>query len=176
MPWVELEPKEALRKRKAWTRNEAVRHEYPLTMDDGDKMYGPVSQAKGELEVLRLTRLYQSMALRGYQRHGGPDGDIRGWLLAEAGGDWCFFVWSGQHRVAVAAALGLTSIPVRIKHAPVKREEVMYWPQVAEGRITPAGALTVFDRTMRGDPPPACQFRPPAPAAAHKHKSIEALP
>jgi hypothetical protein len=176
LPWQGYKLEDVVEMRKASARTDAVQYDYQLAMDDGNKMYGPVSSAKGELEVLRLTRLYEMMSLHGYQRHDGSDGDVTGSVLTEAGGEWCCRIGSGQHRIAVAAALGLASIPVRIKHVPVKREEVMYWPQVAEGRITPEGALAVFDRTMRGDPPPACQFRPPAPAAAHKHESIEVLP
>ncbi|WP_290651123.1 hypothetical protein [Aquisalimonas sp.] len=163
MPWWAGRPD--LQKRALWRKREAAQYGYQLSITDGNKNYGPVSLENGELEILRLTRLYQSMSLHGYQRHDGVDGDVKGMLLTDAGGNWCVSTRSGQHRVAVAAALGLESIPVRINHAPVKREELLYWPQVAEGRISPDGALVVFDRTMRGDPPPACDFRSDAPAA-----------
>ena len=157
MPWHDPEPEALQRLRAQWMAEEAARCGRDLTVRDGLSLFGPVSREKGEMEVERLTRLYRSMEESGFRRHGGRE-DIEGWVLTEGTGAWCLLVRAGQHRVSVAAALGHASVPVRLRHAPVERETVMRWPQVRAGRITPAGALAVFDRVMRGDPPSALQF------------------
>lgn len=178
MPWNHRDPGDMLDVRDGYVREDIGRYSTELGIEHGWHMFGPVSEERSIIECNRLRELVKSIKNNGFIRHDGVDGDIRGRLFTEEGGDWCIVVGRGQHRIAVVKALGMVSVPVRIGHIPVKREEVMYWPQVAEGRITPEGALAVFDRTMRGDPPLACQFKPPAPVAprvAHNHESIEVV-
>lgn len=158
MPWSSSSPKVLQQQRARWMEEHATRNGYRLDMSDGYIHYGPVSVGKGELELERLRTLYHSVSRQGFRRSDEHDGDIVGRFLLEVGGDWCFLIRSGQHRIAVAAALGIASVPVRVVDRPIKREEVEYWPQVVAERISSKGALAVFDRVMRGDPPRSCQF------------------
>jgi hypothetical protein len=172
MPWRSGTLDHVVEQRDAWMKKDARQYGRALSLDDGCQMYGPVSRAKGELEIHCLSVLYRSIAVRGYRRDVSRDGDVRGEFLTEAGGNSCFLIRSGQHRIAVVAALGLPSIPMRIIDPPVKREEVEYWPQVIAGTITPEGALAVFDRVIEGWLAPSLQLSPPRP---QRPKSLESM-
>ncbi len=150
MPWQAQAPTEIVEMRREWMEEQARRQGLALQARDGFNHFGPASAKKLQLEVDRLVRLQRSIAARGLTRHAGRDGDITGWLLIQEDGTWCVQVISGQHRTAVAAALGHSTLPVRFSHAPIKREEVAYWPQVSSGRMTPNAALAIFDRVMQG--------------------------
>lgn len=158
MPWHSSEPNSILRDRGIWMKADGAQYGRQLTIDDGLGEFGPVTRDKGVMEVERLSSLYDSISRLGFQRPVRGGKDINGWLLTEERGNWCIVVRGGQHRVSVAAVLGCSSVPVSLQDAPIKREEVMYWPQVVAGRITREGALAVFDRIMRGNPPPACRL------------------
>lgn len=160
MPWRNESPEAMLRRRSEWLRQEAAALGLTLSLEDGYNHFGPVTATKGRLEMERLRRVEISVRRSGFQRHDGREGDVTGVLLMQRDGFWCVEIRAGQHRTAVAAALGLTSIPVRFLGPPVKREDVDYWPQVVAGRITRDGAWRVFDRVMRGDPPPSCRLEP----------------
>jgi hypothetical protein len=157
-PWQAEDPMARREGRRGWVENHAINYGYELSASDGIGSFGPASVGKGDLEVERLSRLYHSMTQSGFLRSDGPDGDVTGRFLMDEIGNWYVEVKSGQHRIAVAAALDIPAVPVRITLPPVKREEVGYWFQVRAGRITREGALAVFDRIMAGDPPPSCQF------------------
>ena len=158
VPWEGTDPEEMITKRRSWMAADARQFDQQLTLHDGFAAFGPVTPAKGSLEVERLNVLYESIAARGFKRHDSSDGDVEGRLLTDGSGRWAVKIGRGQHRVAVAAALGMTSVPVRVTSLPVKREEARYWPQVVDGRISPGGAQSVFDRMMRGEPPPSCHY------------------
>jgi hypothetical protein len=157
-PWQERDPDAQVIHRKKYLRAEALDYGVDLSSDEGFTHFGPSSRRKGQLELTRLKRVHESMSHRGYVR--SDKSDITCWLLTDAHGAWCAMVRGGQHRIAVAAALGYSSVPCRIQSRPVKREEVDYWPQVVAGRISRTGALAVFDRVMRGNLPPVCRFDP----------------
>jgi hypothetical protein len=171
MPWESGDPSQAAARLDHFMRQDARQYGLDLSLADGRAGHGPVSQVKGELEVTRLRAVWDSMSRHGYLRcdlsRDGSAGDVTGTLLTNAQGGWCVIVANGHHRTAVAAALGISPIPIRFGRVPVKREEVEYWPQVVAGRITRAGALALFDRIMRGDPPPSCQFEPSSFVAGH---------
>ena len=151
VPWHGVTPSAALDRRRRWMQSEAEAWGRALTLDDGVSLFGPVSPEKGALEIERLKGIYGSIRQDGYQRSNEAGGDVEGWILTRAEGDWCFLIRAGQHRSAAAAAAGITRIPIRLRHAAVKREDVMYWPQVSRGLIKPEAALRVFDRYMRGE-------------------------
>lgn len=158
MPWYGGQPLEILARREIRMVEEAAEFGFDLANSDGLTHFGPVSPEKGALEIRRLGKLYRSMKEQGFIRSDAERGDVSGALLTDSTGAWCVYVGYGQHRIAVAAALGLKFIPIRIGSPAVKREEVMYWHQVLEKRITPDGALAVFDRVMSGEPPPSCRL------------------
>lgn len=158
VPWHEADPETMLEHRSRWMEEEAAQAGRALTIEDGHSLFGPVSHSKGALEMERLAHLYRSMEREGFRRYGTVGENVQGWLLTESGGDWRFLVRPGQHRVSVAAALGIPSVPVWLRYAPILREAVAYWPQVSAGRISREAALDVFDRIMEGEPAPALRF------------------
>lgn len=167
VPWVVTSPQALRAKRAQWMKREAEACGKNLSLEDGFNHFGPVSEAKGELEIERLASLYRSLKSRGYERRNRGYSDIAGWLLTERGEHWCFQIKSGAHRAAVAAAVGVPALPVRTASI-VLREAVEYWPQVVAGRYTVEGALKLFDRIMMGEAPPACHF------TADKQRTAEA--
>jgi hypothetical protein len=107
-------------------------------------------EMKPDNEARHLQKLCISMQSSGFVRHDGPHGDVEGWVLVRADGAYCVQIRGGQHRAAVASALGFVSIPVRISHAAIKYEMADYWPQVRAGRMSKSGAQSVFDRVLEG--------------------------
>lgn len=155
MPWEPGAPARHRERRIMRGRKEAREHGFELGAEDGTTYFGPVSAAKGQLEMRRLIAVYESIKREGYRRHDGRGGDVGGILFLGPEGDWCVGITGGQHRVAAAAALGLRSLPVRFSVVPVHPGGVNDWPQVRAGRITRDGALDVFDRVLGGRPPTA---------------------
>jgi hypothetical protein len=62
---------------------------------------------------------------------------------------------SGQHRFAMAGAVGLDTVPARVLGV-VRREDARYWPQVVNGTFSIAGAEQVFDRIFDARPARVC--------------------
>jgi hypothetical protein len=154
MPWSDSDPLERLKKVQKWAIKEARQYGVNLDHHHGYSAFGPVSLEKGELEIMRLRNLCQSMLRSGYLRDDSANGDVGGRLLVGQDDEiWCINIDGGQHRVAVAAALGMTRIPMRISLVPIKSEEVESWQQVRNGVFTTDGALELFDRIMDGRPP-----------------------
>lgn len=114
---------------------------------------GPASVERIHRETERLHRLGRSILASGYRRDDGPDGDVVAVALLREG-DWRWQVRSGQHRAAVAAAVGIDPLPVRIV-ALIDRRDVSVWPQVASGVYTVEGALRMFDRVFDAAATPA---------------------
>ena len=149
-PWVAGDPATMLHERALGMEADARQYGETLSIEDGMSLFGPVTRAKGEFEMRRFARVYESIRTGGYRRTAWNDGDITAWLLVRSGGAWCVQVNTGQHRAIAGAALGMESLPIRLPQAPVRREDVEYWPQVAAGRITAEAALGMFDRVMAG--------------------------
>lgn len=124
----------------------------PIT-DHGNQHLGPVSPEKLRLEVHKLQVLMRSMAKNGLQRHDGDDGDIVADVLWGADGSWRWLVRQGQHRAAVAAALGFEGVPVRVASI-IRRDDVDAWPNVLAGLFPRALALDIFDRFFAATAPP----------------------
>lgn len=99
--------------------------------------YGPLSSRILQLEVWRLKRLVRSITLSGYQ----VDADSSAGYFVSLGDDYRFMIAGGFHRAAVAAALGLDEIPVRLVTNAVTLitlDQLPLWPLVRKG---------VFDST-----------------------------
>ena len=117
---------------------------------------GPFSKELGDFEIIRLTRTFRAIQEHGFVRDDSPDGDIIGSVVVDDGGDFRVVLHGGQHRAAVAAALGMQSVPVRlfpVMSAPlIHRAEADRWPHVRSGLFSLDQALTVFDRIFAGVP------------------------
>ena len=112
----------------------------------GHQGFGPVTDDKGELELLRLTQTYDSIEANGYQPSHGHDGDIRGYLL-KTDGDYRFIIRQGLHRAAVLSAMNYTHIRVCFFDPyprAIFKGELENWPQVKRGVMTREAAECIF--------------------------------
>lgn len=107
-------------------------------------------------EASRLACLTASVQRHGYQRHDRYGGDIAATVLRREDGEWRWVVFGGEHRAAVAAAVGMRRIPI-LPIRLVERGDVEVWPQVANGGFPVDAALEVFDRCFDGRPSPAAE-------------------
>ena len=126
----------------------------------GSHLFGPVSATKGAIEFDRCFRVFRSMLQNGFRRDSTTlDGDVRGQALVRADGSYAVFILNGQHRVAAAAAAGLSTIPIRFQQGAdvgpriVRRSDVAHWPAVKNRTFSKAAALAVFDRLFVGRQP-----------------------
>ena len=156
-PWRNQMPEEALASTLKAVARDNAQHGHALSAADGSPAYGPVSQAKGELEFARLTAVTTSISTKGYSRHPGRDGDIGGRLLVR-GTDWAVDIQGGQHRAPTLAALGWTHVPIRLDldlpGGVTRRDDVQAWPLVRQGVFSTNDAITLFNRMIEGRPPP----------------------
>lgn len=114
---------------------------------------GPWSAAKIAIEHARIDALVASIGARGFVTDEWPTGRI---LLD--GDDWAINPHAGQHRAAVAEAMGLRTIPMVFEAGipPVRRSEGRHWPAVRAGLFRIDEAMAVFDGVMAATPPPGC--------------------
>lgn len=113
-----------------------------------------MSDEKGEMEFLAIRNLVSSMQQNGYCRHDGPDGDIVVQPLVD-GSEVRFMARSGKHRLAVAAALEMPTIPARVVPFGAPRlSEAANWPYVRSGRMSEDEAIADFLRIFNGAPDP----------------------
>jgi hypothetical protein len=101
----------------------------------GNQNFGPVTAAKLEVEVGRLTKVFDSFMRVGYRPEAYKDGFIRGYFLLD-GDDYRFLVNRGMHRLSILAALGAPRIWARFspklpRHIDAARMEL--WPHVKSG-------------------------------------------
>ena len=115
-----------------------------LDIDHGWKAIGPASKQLINVEYRRLKRLWISMQNDGYKRNNEPGGDIRATVLMSDERPWTWHVdWGGQHRAAVAAALGIETVPVRIWRV-VRLSDIDIWPNVERGLFSENHARRLF--------------------------------
>lgn len=119
----------------------------------GHQGFGPVSDAKGVLELRRLVQTFESIRRHGYQPSPDHDGDIRGYFLRRPD-DYRFIIRQGFHRTAVLAALGYENI--RVKFYPsyprvIFEQDADHWPQVTRGFLDLSTALGVFHKFFTED-------------------------
>ena len=150
MPWKEGDPGEAIRKAEAAQRDENRKYRLDAGMEVGSKAFGPVGEAKLEVELKRIDELARSISLHGF-RYDAQDMDLGGRFLV-ADGRWRWLPTAGMHRIPVAAALGVREFRMRVVSV-VRRDESSLWPQVTSGVFTEQGALQLFDRLFEGRPP-----------------------
>jgi len=139
-----------------------------LDIEHGWKSVGPVSTELINVEVRRLRELLFSMQNNGYKRNNEPGGDIRATVLVSDDRSWTWHIdWGGQHRAAVAAALGIETVPVRIWRT-VRLRDSDIWPNVDNGLFPEEDARSLFRLLTSEDQYPSviedwvqkCQCRP----------------
>lgn len=126
--------------------------EHGLGPEHGHQGYGPVSEAKGRLELERLLRTYHSVKRDGYRPDIAGD-DIRGYFLMR-GTDYRFIVRQGLHRMAALAALGYESVPVGFMRnfaRAVHVNDLASWPRVRSGAFPELWARRYVDQFFDTD-------------------------
>jgi len=126
-----------------------------LSLGDGYGLVGPISRARGELEISTLINLIESIKANGYRRGDGDFEDIKASVLID-GTDYKYFIKDGIHRLVVLSALGYETAPVRVLPTTVPafiyRNEVEFWPNVRRGLYTESQALKIFDTIFDRSP------------------------
>lgn len=153
LPWWSRSVDDIVRGRDRAMRLVGLQKRMKLSLEDGLTAFGPISQAKLDLEVARLAGLVESLRRSGFvaQDKISPmrvtalrkDREYR-WLVEE-----------GQHRFAAAAAMGISSIPAAVAQI-VRFEDAVHWPKVAGGIVSLAGAQDMFLRIFDGRPARIC--------------------
>jgi hypothetical protein len=146
-PWETVTPEEMDEecRRGAWVDN-AGNGSPKLTLEkDGHQMFGPVSTAKRQLEMRRLSSIHASISSKGYDRRHG-DCAFR---VIRRGDDIRYLpCGGGYHRTAAIAACGHDWVPGRFYRRSalvIDTREVDLWPQVRRGVWTRDQALAYVD-------------------------------
>jgi hypothetical protein len=151
MPWQPGTPTEWRRRRQRGVPKENLFAGQILGFEHGWHACGPVSDRKASVEAFRLQRLLRRIQRAGFRRNDAPGGDIDAFVL-RAGKSERWWVQSGHHRAAVACALNIGTVPVKVLGI-VDCIDVEKWPNVASGLFSPQIALTIHDRLVRGEIP-----------------------
>ncbi|NMF83033.1 hypothetical protein [Nodosilinea sp. P-1105] len=116
------------------------------TREHGVQHWGPVSHEKLLTEAIKLSRLYTSINEKGYRSNITNDADsmVRVYILEKENLDWVAIPFQGQHRVSVASALDIKSIPVKVMFV-IRKVDVEFFPLVAKGIYRKQDALNIFD-------------------------------
>jgi hypothetical protein len=130
-PWLSYKPSEQDKEiQRTYRKDHAQYGHYNLTIENGCKHYGPVSQVKGQLEFDRLINVYHALEEEGYDR---SHGDLR-IRPVKRGSEFIFLNRGGYHRMAAMVALGYKKAPARFANPwIIDVDDVDYWPQVRRG-------------------------------------------
>jgi|SRR5690625_2098883 len=131
--------------------NGKERSEAGLSFKEGSQSFGPVSQAKGNLEFSRLINTYNSISSKGYTVDYFHN-QISGYFI-KSDSDYRFIIQNGNHRTASLAALGIKSIPVIFRYdypRVIDINDVELWPQVKNGNVTKCDAESIFYAMFQG--------------------------
>lgn len=148
MPWDARTPTQWKTAREKYALKENAHLGKSFGIEQGWHFWGPVSEEKLAIESNRLCHLLHSIRTQGYSRHDKRDGDINAVILKH-NRDWCWQVAGGEHRAAVAAALNLTTVPVRITQI-IDLADIEHWPGVENGTYSQAQARSVFLSIFHG--------------------------
>ena len=155
-PWEGVDPESRHARRMVTIRSENRQHGLTMDSDGGHPHWGPVAYAKGDVEYRRLIGVYQSIQETGFWYRDPKGGTIGASAVLVRDGDWRVLIRKGNHRIAVLAAIGWTSVPIRFgdrQPSIIHRELVDVWPNVTSGLFTRVQALELFDRLFDGRPP-----------------------
>lgn len=153
LPWSAQDVSEITRGRAKSIRLEGIQNGVLSSIEQGVTSFGPVDEAKLTLEVERLCGLIDSVRSRGFLPHQSESPMKVAALRRDGVNRW--MIESGQHRFAMAAALGVAAVPAMVLRV-IRREDAPYWPQVVNGTFTRKGAEKVFDRMFEGRPATVC--------------------
>lgn len=153
LPWWDKTIEETIQGRSRAMRLVGLENGVTTSVEEGLTAFGPVKEGKLALEVDRLHKLLQLVKSSGFVpfRQESP---MKVSALRRNGA-YKWLIEQGQHRFAMAAALGVRTVPAMVSNV-VRREDAPHWPQVVSGVFTEAGALSVFDRIFDAVPAPAC--------------------
>jgi hypothetical protein len=153
-PWFLDTPPDFLEVRERWTRAEHRQYGLDLGAEHGTLANGPWSDAKGDLEMERLTAVADSIREHGYLPEDHQAGHVYGHLLVR-GTDWRIKLRNGNHRVAALAAIGVERMPILVNSTTgtPRREEAASWPNVRRGVFSVQVAQSIFDRIFDGANP-----------------------
>ncbi len=149
MPWAHVTPDEIRNSRQRVAAFEGLQNGFSVDPSDGMTTFGPVKSAKLAMEALRISRLARSVKTKGFLGLGGREPLQVCALRRDKECRW--LVQHGQHRFAMAAALGIEKVPAQVTQV-IRREDAAYWPNVVNGSYTAAGAEKLFDRLFAGTP------------------------
>lgn len=175
MPWNCKSPEEHAENRIKQVVRENYFNGLKAGYDEGDRVFGPVTKAKGELEFNRLIRAYRNINKSGYIKNKFGKDNISGVVLISD--KTCkprYICRGGQHRIAALTALNYRYVDLQIKvnecYGIVRRAEVDHWPTVQNGYLTQKEALALFDRLFAGDPPVG--FKRAIQGSSHETENI----
>jgi len=151
---------------------EAQKYGYYLNSKDGCSWCGPVSQLKIQLEAIRYLLILRNMRQYGFRLGFHRSNAINVTALIGNENKCCFLLQDGAHRFTAAAALGLSEIPYNVTGF-IKRSDVTKWGNVKSGMYLPEGALKLFDRVMRGEPPSLLKTQYFLNGVSNNKKSID---
>lgn len=118
-----------------------------------DLMMGPVSIERGRVEYQRLVNTLESISKRGFKVHGEGFNNIQAHCIYDEHKNvWKYFVYSGHHRVAALAALGIKEFTLQLNPwsfgYSFRRSDLPYSPNVLRGVLTKDEAYEYFDRVV----------------------------
>lgn len=150
LPWGSESVEERAWRLKLWAFAGSLANRRKIVLPKhGMTDFGPVSQRKLELEVQRVLVLDKSLKAQGFRPSDRHPLEVVG---LRWDGDYRWLAMRGRHRFAACAAWAIDSVDARVTKV-IRREDVRAWPRVVSGAFTQEGALRVFDRLFRGQPP-----------------------
>jgi len=124
-----------------------IKGEKGLSINHGCQYFGKVSRDKGLLEFNRIIKLYNLIKKNGYNKKK----KIVGYLLKNDN-DYRVIVISGNHRMAVLAAMGNRYIRIKIRNKiPIELSFIEKWPLVEKNIITKIEAEKIFNRYFQSN-------------------------
>lgn len=166
-PWRNP-PGESVYQRRARTvRREAEAYGKNLTIEDGWRAFGPMTDTMGEFEFQRLSFISGSIASNGYKVsdfRSYPTGN----LMLTKNNEWAVLIDDGNHRVSALGVYHYAKTPIVLNPSKTIRwSDAESWPAVQQGAMTAKEARQVFDRIFAGRQPDAvAAVWPPAEASS----------
>lgn len=145
LPWTSLSEEEVTIDTLWWNRKDNSEHGRPdlLYPSDGWAFFGPVSNAKGELEFRRTVSLYELIRDNGYDQSKGGVGVT----VLKRGNEYRFLLGGGGfHRAIAVRGAGHESVLARFhRQSVVDRDDAEMWPNVRNGLWSKQQAVSLVD-------------------------------
>jgi hypothetical protein len=156
--WDAYSPLDRIDRLRKGLEKDNLSHGCDASFAEGMTIWGKVTTRKGNLELSRLIRVYESIKRHGFKIDYTGRDNIQVVCLYW-GNEWRFITCIGQHRTAALAAHGYKMAPVQLKtdagHGGfLKFEDARYWPVVSNGYLSESEAKQVFERMFLGQQPP----------------------